>query len=351
MSKNHPIRVAVIGATGYTGVELLRILLGHPQVQVTVITSRQNEGKKFSDLFPAFEGRTDLTFSAYTASEIARQAQTAFLCLPHHESMEVAAELRALGLKVIDLSADFRLQDKKVYEQWYGPHTQEKLLAEAVYAQPETVDHDQIAKASLIACPGCYPTSVILGLAPLLSAKLIKTDDIICDSKSGVSGAGRTAKIESLFAEVSENFKAYNIAKHRHSPEIEQGLSTLAGSKVTVLFSPHLVPMDRGILSTIYCKPLKTLEGEKLHQIYTKFYEGKPFVKVLPLGQLPATKNVRGTNDCHLGLIADSHSGRIVIVSAIDNLTKGASGQAVQALNIMNGWDETLGLTGIGLIP
>lgn len=344
------ISVAIIGANGYTGCELVRILLNHPHVHLSVITSRQYEGSAFSDIFPAFSGLTSLKFSALKIPEIARKVKAVFLCLPHHESMEVAKKFRAGGIKVIDLSADFRLKNPSVYEKWYGKHTQKNLLKEAVYGLPEFY-RDEIKTAKLVASPGCYPTSIILGVAPLLKKRMIHAEGIICDSKSGVSGAGRSAKTEILFGEVNESFKAYNIGVHRHTPEIEQELSNLAGEKVKVLFSPHLAPMDRGILSTIYCRPIRKWSTRELISVYRKFYQNEKFVQILPEGQWPSTKNVRGSNMGQISLFFDERTEKIVVVSVIDNLTKGASGQAVQSFNLMHGFSENSGLVGLNWVP
>ncbi|MBI2339833.1 MAG: N-acetyl-gamma-glutamyl-phosphate reductase [Deltaproteobacteria bacterium] len=344
------IPIAVIGATGYTGVELVRLMTRHPNAEIVAVTSRQQAGQKISALFPFLTGLCDLTYEDLNIDQMAKRVETVFLCLPHHESMEIAAGFRKKGVTVLDLSADFRLKDAAVYEKWYGPHTQKELLKEVVYGLPE-FHREKIRKAKLIAVPGCYPTSIQLGIGPLVKKKMIETKGIICDSKSGVSGAGRTAKIDTLFCEAHENFKAYNVGKHRHTPEMEQELSLLADEEVTVLFSPHLLPIDRGILSTIYCEPkAKTSTGE-LIKFYQTFYKSEPFVKILPDGTLPSTKNVRGTNFCHISPLFDERTGKIVILSAIDNLTKGASGQAVQCFNLMQGFPEETGLTNPGFVP
>ncbi|MBX7148335.1 N-acetyl-gamma-glutamyl-phosphate reductase [bacterium] len=344
------LSVGIVGATGYTGVELVRLLYNHPKVKITSLTSQQYAGEAFSSVYPSFLGRVDLKCEKINVPAISKKVKVVFLCLPHHEAMNVAAAFRARGVKVVDLSADFRLKDPSVYETWYGPHSQKKLLPEAVYGLPEIYAAD-IKKAKLIASPGCYPTSITLGLAPLLKKGMISSDDIICDSKSGTSGAGRSAKVDSLFCEVNDSFKAYNIARHRHTPEIEQELSGLAGEKVTVLFSPHLVPMDRGILSTIYVRPKRRWNTAELIKVYQQFYKKSYFVNILPEGKLPTTKEVRGTNFCHIGVLFDPRTDRIVVVSAIDNLTKGASGQSIQAFNLMMGFPEKTGLTGLSLYP
>ncbi|HBF13222.1 MAG TPA: N-acetyl-gamma-glutamyl-phosphate reductase [Deltaproteobacteria bacterium] len=343
------IKVGIVGATGYTGVELARLLLNHSHVDLSFLTSQQYSGQNLSQVYPAFEGH-DLALEELNVALMAKRVDAVFLCLPHHEAMNTAKSFLDKGVKVLDLSADFRLKEASTYEKWYGPHSQKEILKEAVYGLPE-LHRAQIKKAKLVACPGCYPTSIILGLAPLLSEKLISSEDIICDSKSGVSGAGRSAKIETLFCEVNESFKPYNIGKHRHTPEIEQELSQLAGQDTKILFSPHLVPMDRGILSTIYAKPTRKLSSKDFTDCFKKFYKNEKFIRILPVGSFPATASVRGTNFCHISVLLDARTGRVVVCSAIDNLTKGASGQAIQALNVMHGFSEDLGLSNTALIP
>ncbi len=345
-----PLNVAIVGATGYTGAELARLLLRHPQVSITALTSERSAGEPFGKAFPAFQGRLDLVLEALNPEAVARKADLVFLCLPHHESMQAAAAFRKLDRKVIDLSADFRLIDAKVYEAWYGPHVAKDLLEDAVYGLPE-LHRAAVAQADLIANPGCYPTSCILGLAPLIKEKLIDLESIVCDSKSGVSGAGRGAKTDILYCEVNESFKAYGVGKHRHTPEIEQELSRLAEQKVAITFTPHLVPMDRGILSTLYAKARGKVLPKALHELYLEFYAKEPFVRVRPLGAFPATHEVRFSNYCDLGLHFDERTGRVVVVSVLDNLTKGASGQAVQNMNIRMGWEETLGLLDTAPVP
>ena len=337
------LNIAIVGATGYTGLELARILLQHPEAKITAITSERSAGEIFSKVFPAYQGKLDLKLEALNPSSIADRADLIFLGLPHHEAMEAAKAFREKKKVVIDLSADFRLQESSVYEKWYGPHVAKDLLKEAVYGLPELY-REKIRKADLIANPGCYPTTNILALAPLLKSKAIHLDSIVCDSKSGTSGAGRTAKTDSLFCEVNESIKTYGVGKHRHTPEIEQELSALAGEAVAIIFTPHLIPMDRGILSTIYAKPKEKMSAEKLHALFTDFYKGEPFVKVKPLGDFPATRDVRFTNACHLGLHYDARTDRILVVSVIDNLVKGASGQAVQNMNLRFGFAETTAL-------
>ncbi len=335
--------VAIAGATGYTGQELVRLLLKHPQVQITALTSEQWSGKSYAEVFPQFFQQTHLKLEPLDIPQLAQKAKLVFLCLPHQKAMESAQACLAQGLSVVDLSADFRLRSASIYEAWYGPHRFPDLLPQAVYGLPELY-RQAISQAQLIANPGCYPTSVILGLAPLLKNRWIDLDTLHCDSKSGVSGAGRKAELQNLFCEIDGGFKAYKVGQHRHTPEIEQEVSRLAGSPVTLSFTPHLLPIDRGILSTLYARSLEPHTGEELHRLYTDFYKNEPFIRVRPLGTYPNTLEVRGSNFCDIGVHYDARTGRIVVVSVIDNLTKGASGQAVQNMNLMMGFPETLGL-------
>jgi N-acetyl-gamma-glutamyl-phosphate reductase len=345
------LKVAIVGASGYTGVELLRILHTHPEAAVACVTSEQSAGKRVSDVFPTLRGRCDLVLENLEPVRVAEKADFIFTALPHKAAMEVVPTFLKLGKRVVDLSADYRLQDAKEYQKWYEQHLNPALLQKAVYGLPE-LRRAKIAGADLVANPGCYPTSVILGLAPLLKKKLIDPATIIADSKSGVSGAGRSAKVDNLFCEVNDGFKAYGVGGvHRHIPEIEQELSILAGKRVTISFTPHLVPMDRGILSTIYAMPVKGSSAAGLLKLYNDFYNGEPFVRVLPEGSFPSTSHVRGSNFCDIGLTVDQRTDRVIVVSAIDNLVKGASGQAVQNMNIMNGFPENTGLEGLPLFP
>jgi len=345
------LKVAVVGASGYTGVELLRILNGHPEVGVSCVTSEQSAGKRISDVFPSLRGRCDMVLENLEPVAVAGKADFIFTALPHKAAMEVVPIFLELGKRVVDLSADYRLRDAGEYGKWYEPHLNPALLKKAVYGLPE-LKRSKIADSDLVANPGCYPTSVILGLAPLLKKRLIEPASIIADSKSGVSGAGRSAKVDNLFCEVNDGFKAYGVGgAHRHIPEIEQELSLLAGEKLAIAFTPHLVPMDRGILSTIYARPVEPVTPARLVKLYADFYRGEGFVRVLPGGVFPSTSFVRGSNFCDIGVTVDSRTGRIVIVSAIDNLVKGASGQAVQNMNVMCGFPENTGLEGLPLFP
>lgn len=340
-------KIAVVGASGYTGVELVRLLANHPDVCLTCLTSRQHAGKKFSDVFPSVAGRIDLVCDPIDVELINAKADLIFTALPHKTAMEVVPSFLAAGKKVIDLSADYRLKDASVYETWYQAHSSKQLLSEAVYGLPELY-RDQIGSARLVANPGCYPTSVALALAPLIERQLIDVSTIVIDSKSGTSGAGRTAKESSLYCEVNESFKAYGVASHRHTPEIEQTLTDLLGSDVCVSFTPHLLPVSRGILSTCYASLNEPLGTDQALEYFSEKYGSEPFVRVRKVGTLPDIAHVRGSNYCDIGLVCDERTGRIIVVSAIDNLVKGASGQAVQNMNLMLGLEET---TGLGIIP
>jgi N-acetyl-gamma-glutamyl-phosphate reductase len=345
------LTVAVVGASGYTGLELVRILHGHPEVSVTCVTSERSAGKRIDAIFPTLRGCCDLVLENIEPVRVSGKADIILTALPHKAAMEVVPTFLQLGKKIIDLSADYRLSDAEVYGAWYEQHLNPLLLQEAVYGLPE-IRRNKIAGRNLVANPGCYPTSIVLGLAPLLKNGLIDVASIIADSASGVTGAGRAAKVDSLYCEVNEGYKAYAVGGvHRHLPEIEQELSLLAEEQVTITFTPHLVPMDRGILSTIYATPLKQTTTADLVELYSEFYRGEPFVRVLPQGSLPSTAFVRGSNFCDVAPLVDKRTGRIIVVSAIDNLMKGASGQAVQNMNIVCGFPETMGLVGPALFP
>lgn len=345
------LNVAIVGASGYTGLELIRILHCHPEVAVTCLTSEQSAGKSISDVFPTLRGRCNIVLENLEPVRVAEKADIIFTALPHKAAMEVVPTFLKLGKKVIDLSADYRLSDPTVYGEWYEPHLNPANLKKSVYGLPE-IRRTKIKGAKLVANPGCYPTSIILALAPLLKNGLIDLSSIIVDSASGVTGAGRAAKVDSLYCEVNEGFKAYGAGGvHRHIPEIEQELSLLAGEQLKISFTPHLVPMDRGILSTVYASPNKAITNEKITQLYQKFYVGEPFVRILMNGNLPSTAFVRGSNFCDIAPLVDRRTGRIIIISAIDNLVKGASGQAVQNMNLVCGFPETMGLEGLALFP
>ncbi|BCS55598.1 N-acetyl-gamma-glutamyl-phosphate reductase [Geobacter sp. SVR] len=345
------LKVAIVGASGYTGLELIRILYSHPEAAVTCLTSEQSAGRRISDVFSTLRGRCDLVLENLEPVRVAEKADVIFTALPHKAAMEVVPTFLELGKLVIDLSADYRLSDPEVYGAWYEPHLNPGNLKKAVYGLPE-IRRSKIEGAKLVANPGCYPTSIILAMAPLLKEALIHPQSIIADSASGVTGAGRSAKVESLYCEVNEGFKAYGVGGvHRHTPEIEQELSLLADEKVTVTFTPHLVPMDRGILSTVYAAPKNEMKTADLVELYERFYSGEPFVRVLPQGSLPSTAFVRGSNFCDIAPLVDARTGRIIVISAIDNLVKGASGQAVQNMNIACGLPETMALEGLALFP
>lgn len=344
------ISVAVIGATGYTGMELLRILVGHPQVRVVAITSEKFAGKSYAEVCPSFLNLCDLKLEALSADKVTKKAQLVFCCLPHKEAMAQVPQLLARNVRVIDLSADFRFDSVLTYKNYYAPHTAPELLKTKVYGLPELY-REAIKGAVLIGNPGCYPTSVILGLAPLLKSQLISTQGIICDSKSGVTGAGRKIELDYLYSEVNDGLRAYGVGTHRHRPEMEQELGKLSGETIKIAFTPHLIPMDRGILSTIYARPLQKKSAEDFRKCYIEFYQGHPFVRILKVGAQPNTKLVRGTNYCDIGITLDDHSGHLIVTSAIDNLVKGAAGQAVQNMNLMYGFDETTGLKAAALVP
>jgi N-acetyl-gamma-glutamyl-phosphate reductase len=343
------IRTAILGASGYTGGELLRLLVHHPSVELRALTADRRAGKTVAEVFPNLG---HLEFPQMIAIEDVKWSDIdlAFGCLPHATTQEVISKLPT-SVKVIDISADFRLQDPAAYESWYGhKHAAVELQKEAVYGITELA-RDAVKKARLIANPGCYPTSAILPLAPLLAEHQVAADSIIIDSKSGVTGAGRTAKEANLFAEVSEGIHAYGVSYHRHMPEIEQELTRAAGTPITVNFTPHLMPMNRGILSTIYVKLADGANADALRATLAKRYKGEPFVHVVPEGVSPATRHVRGSNHCLIGVFPDRLPGRAIIVSVLDNLVKGASGQAVQNMNVQFGLPETTALEQEALFP
>jgi N-acetyl-gamma-glutamyl-phosphate reductase len=345
------IKVGIVGATGYTGAELVRILSRHPEVELAVLTSRSYEGEEMAGVFPHLTGFTDLKLVPFQKEKLALECDVVFTALPHGYTASMAGEVLAKGKKLIDLGADFRFRDARVYEEWYGvKHEAPALLAEAVYGLPELY-RQQLKGARLTANPGCYPTASLLGLAPLVRAGAIVPENIIIDAKSGVSGAGRKLNLRVHYAEVNENLQAYNVGRHRHTPEIEQELSAAAGTELRISFTPHLVPQTRGILATIYTEMKTVITTAALLDIYRDFYRHEPFVQVLPEGNFPQTKSVAGSNYVHLGAVADPRTGRAVILAALDNLVKGASGQAVQNLNLMFGLAETTGLEFPGLFP
>ncbi|MGH8497398.1 MAG: N-acetyl-gamma-glutamyl-phosphate reductase [Methylococcales bacterium] len=342
------IKAGIVGGTGYTGVELLRILSGHPGVEIRVVTSRNEVGVKVSDLYPNLRGRLDMEFKAPEIETLAG-CDVVFFATPNGASMRMARELLSLGIKIIDLAADFRLRDPVEWEKWYGePHACPELLKEAVYGLSE-VNRAAICDARLIACPGCYPTAVQLGFLPLVESNAICVSNLIADVKSGVSGAGRKARLTSLMAESGESLKAYSVSGHRHLPEIIQGLEESAGDKIGLTFVPHLVPMIRGIHATLYAR--LTATGYDLQELFEKRFQSEQFVDVLPRGSHPDTRNVKGCNRCQIAVHQPRHGDIVVILVVIDNLVKGAAGQAVQNMNLMYRLDEATGLDTIGLYP
>ncbi|MBU0908460.1 MAG: N-acetyl-gamma-glutamyl-phosphate reductase [Proteobacteria bacterium] len=344
------LRVGIVGASGYTGGELARILSLHPEVEISVATSRNYAGKRLSQVYPHLAGIADIVCEDVQITDLVHRADIFFTAVPHQTAMAIVPEFLEAGKKVIDLSADFRLDDPLVYEAWYQPHTAQKYLAEAVYGLPE-LNRENIAGARLVANPGCYPTSIILALAPLLEKGLIDLDTIVADSKSGTSGAGRGAQVGSLFCEVTDGFRAYKVGEHRHTPEIEQELGKLAGSRLTISFTPHLLPISRGILSTIYGKLIRDIDPQEIFDLFQSFYQDEKFVRICRPGNFPATQYVRGSNYCDIGCKVDTRTGRVVLVSVIDNLVKGAAGQAVQNMNVICGFRESLGLETVPLFP
>lgn len=344
------VKVAIFGASGYTGQELARILLSHPQAELVAVTSRRFAGMPVAEVFPALSGLTSLKYQNATPKEIADASDVIFLALPHGVSMDIAPVFIQAGKKVIDLSADYRLRDLATYENWYAKHSSAGILKDAVYGIPELY-RQEIKKTKLVANPGCYPTSIILGLAPALKNKLLDTSTIIADSASGVSGAGREPQTDSLFCEVEGGFKAYKVGKHRHTPEIEQELNSLAGEKFAISFTPHLLPVKRGILSTIYASLKKEITLPELHSLYSSFYAAEKFVRLCPAGAYPNISSVCGSNYCDIGLALDPRTKRVIIMAAIDNLIKGAAGQAVQNMNIICGFEEEAGLEAVPLYP
>jgi N-acetyl-gamma-glutamyl-phosphate reductase len=348
---NGKLNIAIVGSSGYTGGELMRILLSHPDVSVTTITSEKSAGQPITSIFPHLAGLITLVCEPLDPETIAKKADFVFLALPHVAAQEAAFRFHSLGKNVVDLSADYRLTDPALYEEWYEHcHQHPELLRTAVYGLPE-LHREKIKKTALVANPGCYPTSAILALAPLLKKSMIDSQSIIIDSKSGVSGAGRSPSLTHHYPEVNEGFMAYKVGTHRHTPEIEQELSLLAGTRITLSFTPHLVPMNRGILTTSYAKLGTQTDTGRLHSLYQEFYKNEPFVRVLPAGHFPNVRNVRGSNFCDIGVYADARTRGVVVVTAIDNLVKGASGQAVQNMNLMMGFEETAGLKFAGLFP
>ncbi|MDE4543228.1 N-acetyl-gamma-glutamyl-phosphate reductase [Thermoanaerobacterium sp. R66] len=343
------VRVGILGATGYTGVELIRILSNHEDVQIKYLSSQNFNGKKIEDVYPSLKGYCDVELHELNIDDIVESCDVVFAALPSGYAMNIAEKLCSSGVRLIDLGADFRFDDFKIYKEWYGASSDDYGSVSRVYGLPE-IHRQEIKNAMVVGNPGCYPTSAILGLAPALKSGIIE-NHIIIDSKSGVSGAGHSPKQGNMYAECNESIKPYNVAKHRHMPEIEQELSKLNHEDTKVIFTPHLTPMTRGILSTMYCRLKKDISIESIHEIYREFYKDEYFVKVLDIGEYPSTKSVYGSNFCHIGLEIDRHSNTLIVMSVIDNLVKGASGQAVQNMNIMFGIDEAKGLKMVPVFP
>lgn len=366
MKSSGPVKVAVLGASGYTGAELLRLLAGHPRMEIVAVTSEKSAGSSVSSVFPHLASLPPLSFEALSPDAIAKRADAVFLALPHTQSLQPVAACVAAGKRVVDLSADYRLKSPIAYETWYRtPHPHQDLLREAVYGLPE-LRRDAIRTARLVASPGCYPTAAILQLAPLAVKGLIQPDTIVIDAKSGVSGAGRSPALPYHFPEAHESVEAYQIGQHRHTPEIEQELSALTlrsarkdsrtpgaddAGPVKVVFTPHLVPMNRGILSTAYCRLRKRMEATELRALYRDFYKGERFIRIQEGEASPNPRSIRGSNFCDLAVFADTRSDWVVTVAALDNLVKGGAGQAIQAMNLMLGFSEETALTAPGVYP
>ncbi|MBN1193480.1 MAG: N-acetyl-gamma-glutamyl-phosphate reductase [Coriobacteriia bacterium] len=343
------IPVAVIGAAGYAGAELTRLVLGHPSFELKVVTSGQDEGRLVRDLYPALAG-CELAYTAHSAAAVAEAAKVAFLAVPHTAAMALAPALLDAGLTVVDCSADFRLRDPDVFTAWYAaPHTAIDLLEDAVYGLPE-LWRDLLPGTRLVACPGCYPTATLLAAAPAVRAGVVVSQRVVVDAISGVSGAGRSLSQAAHFVNATESVEAYKVGSHRHTPEIAQALADLGLQEPTVVFTPHLAPLDRGLLSTVYLEVDPTLSAEEAHAIYSEAYAGEPFVTVCEPGVQPATGHVRGSNRAHIGVVLDVQSGTLIVTCAIDNLVKGTAGQAVQCANIALGLDETAGLSTPGAV-
>ncbi len=345
------IRAGIIGASGYAGGELARILANHPDVEIAFVSTRTYVGQRISDVFSSLRKVVDIVFENLEPAEAAVRADVIFTAVPHGAAMDIAPAVREAGGKMIDLGADYRFDDPDLYSSWYKiGHKTPELLRESVYGLPE-VNREKIKGAWLVGNPGCYPTATILGIMPLLKEGLVDPGTIIVDAKSGVSGAGRNPDAMYHFPECNDNLRAYGVAGHRHTPEIEQEMGKLAGEPVKITFTPHLIPMTRGILSTIYSTLVKGRSTSELLNLYREFYEGEPFVRVLPEGELPQTKATYGSNFCDISLKVDERTGRVIVLSAIDNLVKGASGQAVQNMNILFGLKETTGLMAAPVFP
>ena len=342
------IRAGIVGGTGYTGVELLRLLASHADVEVVAITSRAEAGRRVDELYPNLRGIYDLAFEEPDVALLAG-CDVVFFATPHNVAMHMVPDLLAAGTRIIDLSADYRIRDAELWSRWYGePHASPELLAQAVYGLPE-LHREKIRDAQLLACPGCYPTAIQLGWLPLLAASKVDPTSLIASAASGASGAGRQAKVDNLLSEVAGSFKAYGVGGHRHLPEIEQGLTEVAAGPVSVTFVPHLLPMVRGIHATLFARLQEP--AADLQALFEAYYATEPFVDVLPPGVFPQTRTVKGANRCQLAVSVPQGRDTVVVMSTIDNLVKGASGQALQCMNIMFGLQETRGLEQVGLLP
>ncbi|BAY27409.1 N-acetyl-gamma-glutamyl-phosphate reductase [Calothrix sp. NIES-2100] len=352
MGNNGRVPVGIVGASGYGGVQLVRLLMDHPEVELVYLGGESSAGKPFADLYPHLAHAINLPIEAVDPEIIAQRTQAVFLSLPNGLACQITPKLIEKGIKVLDLSADYRFTNLATYTTWYGTdRSDQKIAATAVYGLPELY-RDRIAEAQLVGCPGCYPTASLLALSPLLKQGLIVPETAIIDAKSGTSGGGRQAKINMLLAEADNSLAAYGVARHRHTPEIEQVCSDLAGHELTVQFTPHLIPMVRGILATVYASLRDPgLVRDDMLTIYNAFYRNAPWVKVCESGIYPQTKWASGSNLCYIGIEVDPRTRRVIVMSAIDNLIKGQAGQAIQCLNIMMGWDETLGLPKLGFYP
>jgi N-acetyl-gamma-glutamyl-phosphate reductase len=352
MGDSGRVPVGIVGASGYGGIQLVRLLQDHPQLELVYLGGDSSAGKPFADLYPHLWQRINLTVEAIDLEQIADRCQVVFLSLPNGLACDMVPTLLAKGCKVLDLSADYRFRNLETYEAWYGKERTDYDIAEsAVYGLPELY-RDRIAEAQLVGCPGCHCTASLLALSPLMKQGLIVPETAIIDSKTGLSGAGRKAAVNMLLSEADQSVAAYNVARHRHTPEIEKVCSDLAGHEVMIQFTPHLIPMVRGILATVYATLRDPgLVRDDLITIYQAFYRSSPWVKILPSGVYPQTKWACGTNLCYIGIEVDPRTGRIIVMSAIDNLMKGQAGQAIQCLNLMMGWDETLGLPQLSFYP
>lgn len=342
------IKVGIVGGTGYTGAELMRLLAGHPDAEVISVTSRSDQGTPVTDIYPHLRGSVDLSFVAPNLDNL-KDCDVVFFATPHGVAQSTVPAILVLGIKVIDLSADFRIRDVAIWERWYGQsHQAIDLLSRTVYGLPE-FNREKIKNADLVACAGCYPTSVQIGLLPLLKKGCIDVSDVIANSASGVSGAGRQASVANLLSETSDSFKAYAASGHRHQPEIEQGLADIAGGEVKLTFVPHLLPINRGIHTTIYANLIDPRID--VQALFDEHFEEEPFVDVLPAGSHPQTRSVRGSNYCHIAVHRPENSNKVIVLVVEDNLTKGASGQAIQCMNLMFNLEETTGLKSPGLVP